>query len=154
MFFWNSLVFRDPADVGNLMHWSLRKAFLSLLAILWNSAFKCVYLSFSPLPFSSLLFIAVCKASSNNHLAFLHFFFLEVVLITVSCTMLGTSVHSSPGDQIYISPFRSLYFPETCQVPVLKYSLLAGNPILHFSLTLFPVWSNKHGREREKEYDH
>ena len=34
--------------------WSLRKAFLSLLAILWNSAFTCVYLSFSPLLFTSL----------------------------------------------------------------------------------------------------
>ena len=31
------------------LHWSLRKAFLSLLAILWNSAFKWVYLSFSHL---------------------------------------------------------------------------------------------------------
>ena len=30
------------------LHWLLRKAFLSLLAILWNSAFKWVYLSFSP----------------------------------------------------------------------------------------------------------
>ena len=26
------------------LHWSLRKAFLSLLAILWNSAFRCIYL--------------------------------------------------------------------------------------------------------------
>ena len=31
--------------------WLLRKAFLSLPASLWNSAFKWVYLSFSPLPF-------------------------------------------------------------------------------------------------------
>ena len=32
------------------LHWSLRNAYLlSLLGILWNSAFKCVYLSFSPL---------------------------------------------------------------------------------------------------------
>ena len=31
-----------------------RKAFLSLPAILWNSAFKWVYLSFSPLPFTSI----------------------------------------------------------------------------------------------------
>ena len=31
------------------LHWLLRKALLSLLAILWNSAFKWVYLSFSPL---------------------------------------------------------------------------------------------------------
>ena len=29
------------------LHWSLRKAFLSLLAILWNSAFHWVYRSFS-----------------------------------------------------------------------------------------------------------
>ena len=30
------------------LHWSLSKAFLSLLAILWKSAFKWIYLSFSP----------------------------------------------------------------------------------------------------------
>ena len=40
------------------LHWSLRKAFLPLLAILWNSAFKWVYLSFSPLFFASLLFFS------------------------------------------------------------------------------------------------
>ena len=34
------------------LHWSLRKAFLSLLAILWNSAFRWVYLSFPPLVFT------------------------------------------------------------------------------------------------------
>jgi len=65
----------------------LRKAFLSPLTILWNSAFRWVYLSFSPLPFASLLFIAICKASSDNHFAFLHFLFLGMVLITTSCTM-------------------------------------------------------------------
>ena len=73
------------------LHWSLRKAFLSLLAILWNSAFQWVYLSFSPLPFASLLFSAICKASSHNHFAFLHFFFLGMALIPVSCTVLQTS---------------------------------------------------------------
>ena len=36
------------------LHWSLRMAFLSLLAILWNSAFKWEYLSFSLLFFSEL----------------------------------------------------------------------------------------------------
>ena len=40
------------------LHWSLSKAFLSLCAILWNSAFRWVYLSFSPLPLASLLFWA------------------------------------------------------------------------------------------------
>ena len=48
---------------------SLRKAFLFLLAI--NSAFRWVYLSFSPLSLASLLFSAICKASSANHFAFL-----------------------------------------------------------------------------------
>ena len=62
------------------LHWSLRKAFLSPLAVLWNSAFKWEYLSFSPLPFASLLFTAICKASSDNHSAFLYFFSLEMVL--------------------------------------------------------------------------
>ena len=32
---------------------------------------QMVYLSFSPLPFASLLFTAVCKASSDNHFGFL-----------------------------------------------------------------------------------
>ena len=32
-----------------------KEAFLSLLAILWNSAFRWVYLFFSPLPFASFL---------------------------------------------------------------------------------------------------
>ena len=35
------------------------KAFLCLLAILWISAFRCLYLSFSPLLFASLLFTAI-----------------------------------------------------------------------------------------------
>ena len=58
---------------------------------------KWVYLSFSPLLFISLLFSAIHKASSDNHFAFLRFFFLGMVLITACCTMLRTSVHSSSG---------------------------------------------------------
>ena len=61
-------------------HCTLKKALLSLLAILWNCAFRWVYLSFSPLPFTSLLF-------SDNHLAFLlllgHGFWL---LPAIQCT--------------------------------------------------------------------
>jgi len=71
--------------------------FLSLLAILWNSTFKWIYLSFSPLPLASLLFSAIFKASSEKHFAFLHFFFLEIVLITASYIISWTSVHSSSG---------------------------------------------------------
>ena len=79
------------------LHCSLKNAFLSLLAFLWSSAFSWVYLSLSPLPFISLLSSATCKASSDNHFAFLHFFFLGMVLVTTSYTMLQTSVHSSSG---------------------------------------------------------
>ena len=79
------------------LHWSLRKAYLCLLAILWNSALKWVYPSFSPLPLASLLFSAICKTSSDNHFSFLQFFFLGMVLITSSHTMSRTSVQSSSG---------------------------------------------------------
>ena len=63
------------------------EGFLSLLAILWNSTYRCLYLSFSPLLFASLLFTAICKASPDSHFAFLHFFSMGMVLIPVSCTM-------------------------------------------------------------------
>ena len=56
-----------------------------------------VYLSFSPLPFASLLFSAICEASSDSHFAFVHVFYFGMVLVTTSCTMLQTSVHSSSG---------------------------------------------------------
>ena len=39
------------------------EGFLSLLAILRNSAFRWVYLFFSPFPFTSLLLSAICKTS-------------------------------------------------------------------------------------------
>ena len=90
IFLKRSLVFPVLLFSSISLHWSLRKSFSSLLAILWNSAFKWVYLSFSPLPFTSLLFTAVCKASSDSHFAFLHFFFLGMVLLPVSCTMSWT----------------------------------------------------------------
>ena len=48
--------------------------FLISPAVLWNSAFKWVYLSFSPLPFTSFLFSTICKAFSDNHFGFFHFF--------------------------------------------------------------------------------
>ena len=37
---------------------------------------------------SSHLFTAICKASSDTHFAFLHFFFLGMVLITIPQTLL------------------------------------------------------------------
>ena len=59
------------------------KAFLSLLGILWSSAFKWVYPSFSPLLFASLLFTAICKASSD---------IIVNIIVIVTLTM---ALHSS-----------------------------------------------------------
>ena len=61
-----------------------------LVSPCYSLELKWVYLSFSPFPFSSLLFIAICKASSDNHFAVLDFFFLGMVLITASCTVSST----------------------------------------------------------------
>ena len=58
----------------------------------------CIQLGISFLfSFASLLFLGICKASSDNHFAFLHFLFFEMVLNTASCTMLWTSIRSSSG---------------------------------------------------------
>ena len=48
-----------------IKHHSLKKAFLSLLAILWKSAFNWMYLSLSSLLFASLSSSAIRKASSE-----------------------------------------------------------------------------------------
>ena len=108
--FKRSLVFSILLFSSVSLHCSIKKAFLYLLATFWNLAFSWVYLSLSPLPFASLLFSAICKAYSDNHFAFLHFFFFGVVLVTASCTILQTSVHRSSGTLpglipwIYLSP--------------------------------------------------
>ena len=92
IFAWNvplvSLIFLKKSLVLPILLFSLccslRKTFFSLLAILWNSAFRWVYHSFSPFSFPSLLFSAI---SSDNHFALLQFFFLRMVLIPASCPM-------------------------------------------------------------------
>ena len=75
----------------------IKKAFLSLLSVLWNSAFHWVYLSRVFLAFHFLLSSVICKVSSNNRFAFLHFFFLGMVFITAFCTVLWTSINGSSG---------------------------------------------------------
>ena len=51
-----------------------KKAFLSLHAIFWNSAFSWIHLFLSPLLFASLLSSAICKGSSDNHCLFAFLF--------------------------------------------------------------------------------
>ena len=56
-------------EISRLSHSVVFLYFFALIAeegffaIHWNSAFRCLYLSFSPLLFASLLFTAICKAS-------------------------------------------------------------------------------------------
>ena len=73
IFLKRSLVFPILLSSSISLHWSLRKAFLSLLAILCNSAFSWIYLSLSLLIFTSLfpymLFLiwgSVGKCCSNS----------------------------------------------------------------------------------------
>ena len=63
VFFTGSVVFPVLLFSSISLHCSLKKVFSFLLAILWNSAFSWVYLSFSSLPFTSLLLSAPCKTS-------------------------------------------------------------------------------------------
>ena len=65
----------------------------------------------SPLPFAYLLFSTIDKTSSDNYFAFLHFFFLGMVLITAFCTMLWTSIHSSLGTLSNLTPWIYLSLP-------------------------------------------
>ena len=70
VFLKRSLVFPILLLSSISLHWSLRKAFSSFLAILWNSIFKWVYLSFSRLPFASLLFSAIVRPPQTTILPF------------------------------------------------------------------------------------
>ena len=63
--------------------------------------------------FASLLFTTIHKASSDNHFIFLHFFFLGIVLITASCTMSQTFIHSSSGTLSIRSYSLNLFLTST-----------------------------------------
>ena len=96
IFLKKSLVFPILLFSSISLHWSPRKSFLSLLAICSNSAFRWVYLSFSP--FLALLFFSQLFVSppQTTILPFC-ISFSWMVLITAFCTMTWTSVHSSSG---------------------------------------------------------
>ena len=102
------------------LQWSLSKTFLSLLAVLQNSAFKWEYLSFSPLPLASLLCSAVCYKHTciccllkfSSHLQIitgcraefplLHSLWCLSVLNTVVCIWVPTLPHSNHKFVLYI----------------------------------------------------
>ena len=93
-----------------------------------DSAFKWVYRFFSLSLFASLLFTAIYKASSDNHFAFLHFFFMGMVLIPVSCTMSRTSFHSSSGTEaLQCSPTKVK--PPHLRIKTLCRALIMFQPV-------------------------
>ena len=97
IFLKRSLVFPHLLFSSVIKHCSLRKAFLPLLDVLWNSVFNWMHVSLFPLLFASLRSSAICKASLDNHFAFLLFFFFGMVLFAISCTVLWISIHSFSG---------------------------------------------------------
>ena len=96
--------------LSTYLYCSLGKTFLHLFDILWNSAFKWVYLTFSPLLLASLFSQLFVRPPQTTILPFLHLL-LGMVLITVSCTVLGTSIHSSSA--LYQSNPLNLFVTST-----------------------------------------
>ena len=70
IFLKRSLVFPILLFSSISLQWSLRKAFFSLLAILWNSAIRWVYLLFPPLPFTSLFSLLFVRPPQTTILPF------------------------------------------------------------------------------------
>ena len=101
-----SLVFPILLFSSISLHWSRRKAFFFLLAFFGTPHSNGYIFPFFSLPFTSILFSAICKASSDNNFD-LQLFFLGMVLITTSCSKSWNSIHSSSSTlSIRSSPFN------------------------------------------------
>ena len=120
------------------LHWSLRKAFLYLLAILWNSAFKWVYLSFCALLFACLLFTPFCKP-----FRFFAFLFLGDGL--VPCLMYNITNLDETNHTVWGHPRRTGHDGEVWQM----WSTGEGNgKPLQYSCLENPMNSMKRQKDR------
>ena len=104
--YWSQMPLPSPEEISSLSHSIVFLYFFALITeegFLISSCYSlelCIQMLISFLfsfALASLLFTAISKASSGSHFAFLHSFFLGLVLIPVSCTMSRTSIHSSSG---------------------------------------------------------
>ena len=122
--YWNGVPLPSPEEISSLSHsvvflyflaLILRKTFLSLLAIPWNSAFRYLSYIFPFLLCFSLLFFSqlFVRPPQTAILLFLHFFSMGMALIPVSCTMSRTSVHSSSGTLSIRSSPLNLFLTST-----------------------------------------
>ena len=115
---------------------SSKKAFLALLAILSNYAFSWVYLSLSPLSFTSLLFSAVCKSSSGNSIIIQYVYrlysiksYYEILAITMPYNASLLLIHVIHSSLYLLIPHPFL--------PLLLLSLLVPSSLLSTSVCLF-----------------
>jgi len=130
------------------LYWSLRKAFISLLAILWNYVFRWVYLSFSPLPLASSLSYLYSLLQQPFCLSFSWGWFWSLSSVQIS----WTSTHSSSGTLSIrsnqfssvqlLSPVQLFATPWTaaCQASLSitnSWSLLKLIPWVYLSLLLY-----------------
>ena len=84
-----------------------------LLTSPWYSLELCILLGISfpfSLAFHFVLFSTICKASSDNHFAFLHFFFFGMVLVTTSWTMFLYLFVYCNGECSLLPPFYFIHF--------------------------------------------
>ena len=110
IFLKRSLVFPILLFSSISLHRSLRKDFLSLLAILQNSAFKWVSFLFS-FAFSFSSFHSYLKGLLRQPFCFFAFLFLGDGLD--SCAMSQTSIHSSSGTLSIRSSPLNLFLTST-----------------------------------------
>ena len=120
-------------EISSLFHSVVFLYFFALTAeegFLISSCYSlelCIQMLISFL-FASLLFTAICKASSDSHFAFLHFFSMGMVLIPVSCTVSQTSVHSSLGTLSIRSSPLNLFLTSTVSLGWKKHKLESRLP--------------------------
>ena len=98
-----SLVFPILLLSSISLPWSLRKAFLSLLAILWNSSFRCLYLSFFFFCFSLIFFSQLFVKPAQTTILFFYISFpwrWSWSLSPVQCQEPLSIVHQALSDLV------------------------------------------------------
>ena len=95
-----------------VLYSSLSKVFLSLLAVLWNSAFRWYIFPFL-LCFLLLFFSQLFVRPSQTTILPCCISFGGMVLVTISCTMLQTSICHSSGTLFIRSNLLDLFLTST-----------------------------------------
>ena len=124
VFLKRSLVFPLLLFSSIIKHCLLKKTFFVSSSYFWGLCVYWMYFSFSTLLFASLHSSTICKASSDNHFAFLLFFFFGMVLFAASCTVLWISVNSSSDTLLTRSSPLNLF------ITIGNYPLLFPSSIL------------------------